>query len=375
MKWTVQSGGQFVKRLAQPLEYRRDVTLYGTSNLYPQMVAEIMYRSPVTLAAVLALADFTNGNGFKYNGDMVINDDEQSINDILKIASQSYSTYNGFGLHFNVNELGMITSIEPVDFDYIRYSLPKEDGTHDTVKVNPNWEKDPNKTIIKGDDISEFILWQRRDKVVMIEDIEEFNGYILYWTPVPDQYPKATFDSVLDSAQTNGEIQVFELGNIQNGFQSASFYLHRGKIEGEAERQRILNELRSMKGAENANSVGLLEVPVDFDSNILETVAANNNDRLFELTNDNSMERIIANYGMPAPVLGIQPDGGLFNQEQLEDAFVYYNLRTRNRRTTLADVFNKFMESWHTGPVELGDITEQTFVKAKEEEATSPPTE
>ena len=361
MKWSVAKGGEFVKRLSQPLEYRRDISLYGTSNLYPQMVGEVMFRSPITLSAVNALSDFTSGDGFTLNGGLVINEDDQSINDLLKIVGATYSKNNGWALHFNVNELGLITDITPVDFDYVRFGLPDNDGIHRDVKVNSNWEGDPNKTIRRSaEEVDAFELWQRRDELPP-DDVEDFNGYILYWTPLPDQYPKATFDAVLDSAQTNGEIQIFELANIQNGFQSAAFYLHRGKVESEAERRRILGMLGSMKGAENANSVGLLEVPIDFDSNILESVAANNNDRLFELTNDNSMERIIANYGMPTAILGIQPDGGIFNQEQLNDAYIYYNLRTRNRRTSLSDAFNKFMQFWHMGPIDLGEIKEQTF--------------
>ena len=44
------------------------------------MVAEIMFRSPITLAAVEALADFTSGDGWELNGDMIVNRFEQSLN-------------------------------------------------------------------------------------------------------------------------------------------------------------------------------------------------------------------------------------------------------------------------------------------------------
>ncbi len=362
MKWSVGQGHQFIKRLSQPVDFRRDIARYGKSNLYPQMISEVMFRSPITLSSVQALTDFTTGGGFQSNGDLIINENEQSLNDLLKTVSLSYSTFNGFALHFNVNELNMITEINQVKFEDVRYGLPDDNGEHKDVKINDNWENDSDKTIRRSTEvIDKFPLWQKRDKFV-IEDIEEFQGFILYWTPIMDQYPKAMFDSVLDSAQTNGEIQVFELGNIQNGFQSASFFLHRGKIESETERQRILNDLRSMKGPENANSVQLFEVPIDFDSNILEPVAANNNDRLFELTNNNTRDRIIAAFGMPFPIIGIQPDGGIFNQQQIEDAYVFYNLRTRDRRSTISDTFNKFLRFWHEGEVNVGDIKESKFL-------------
>ena len=357
-------GGTFIKRLSQPIEYRRDITRFGNSNLYPQLTSEVMFRSPVTMAAVEALSSFTSGDGFTDNGELIVNRHEQTLNDLLKNAvAPAYSNHNGFALHFNVNELGGITEITNVDFTFARFGIPNDDGIHTDVKINTNWEGDANKTILRsGENIDTFPLWSRRD-LVQIESIEDFNGFILYWTPTPDQYPKSTFDSVLDSAQVNSEIQVFELSNMQNGFQGGAFFLQRGKPESDKEKREILSALQGMKGAGNANSIQYAEVGVDFNGPLLETLPANNQDRLFELTNENSTDRIISAFGMPKAILGIQPKTGMFNQEDIENAFIYYNLRTRDRRATVSSVFNKFMQFWHTGGVSVGNIIESKFVK------------
>lgn len=362
-------GSTFIKRLAEPIDYRRDITRYGNSNLYPQLVSEVMFRSPVTLAAVEALSSFTTGDGFTLNGDMIVNRHEQTLNDVLKNAvAPAYSTYNGFALHFNVNEIGGITEITNTNFNFVRFGLPDKDGIHFDVKVNQNWENDPNKTITRtAEVIDTFPLWQRRDDVPL-DDIEEFSGFILYWTPVPDQYSKSTFDSVLDSAQVNSEIQIFELSNMQNGFQGGAIFLNRDSGMTDPDKRKLDASLADMKGAGKANSVYRFDVPADFDGSLLETLPANNQDRLFELTNENSSDRIITAFGMPKAILGIQPDTGMFNQEDIENAFVYYNLRTRDRRTTIADVFNRFMQFWHTGAVSVGEIKESQFVKVEKKD-------
>lgn len=370
MNFSIGQGGTYQKRLSSPIEFRRDITLYGSSNLYPQISQEIMWESPITSAAVRALTDFIVGDGFTENGDMVVNRFDQTLNDILKFVSHEDATFNGFALHFNVNDLGLITEINVVDFTYARFGLPDENGIHHDIKINPNWENDPNKTLEKGEDITTFPIWGEEMTDEIAEQIEDFQGYILYYTPIRDQYPRVTFDAVLDSSQTNGEIQVFELGNIQNGFLGSSIYKHFGKIESEHERRTILNRLSQFKGASNANSIMLAEVPIDFDGTLLENLPANAQDALFATTNNNVVARIMANFSQPAPILGVQPpNGGIFNQEQIEDSYVYYNLRTKPRRNAITDVFNSFLQSWYLGPVSIGRIKEQKFIKTTREDA------
>jgi hypothetical protein len=41
---------------------------------------------------------------------------------------------------------------------------------------------------------------------------------VLYWTPHMFSYPLATFDAIRDAVQTENEVQVWALKNIQNGF-------------------------------------------------------------------------------------------------------------------------------------------------------------
>ena len=64
---------------------------------------------------------------------------------------------------------------------------------------------------------------------------------------------------------------------------------------------------------------------------------------------------------MPPAIVGIQPESGMFNQQQLEDSYVYYNLMTKDRRNILAEQFNYILSFWHTGAIDVGEIIENTF--------------
>jgi hypothetical protein len=361
----VTASNTLIKRLPQKISFRDDITTYGEDNLYPQRAEEIALRSPITKSSIKSLAKFLGGGGFSENGDFVVNRLDQTLNDILRFIRSDKAMFDGWALHFNVNELGGITEIIPVKFKNVRYGVPDEFGRHKDVKLNINWERDFDKSLKKTDNIEEFPLWQKRDEIDF-EDIEDKNGFVYYWTPNLDEYPLSTFDSVMDSAQSNGEIQVFELSRIQNGFLGTSIFKHPGKFAGKKEKEQATMDLYNLTGAENGGSVMMMEVPTDFDGQLIEQIPANNDDRLFELTNETSQSRIVSNYQIPFPLLGIQPTGGMFNQEQMGDAYVYMNTMTREERSSISDAFNKFLQFWHTGAISVGEVIEQEFMVKKE---------
>ena len=345
-----------IKRIPTSIDRTKNITTYDIDNLYPQRMEQLANRSPITLSSTDAMYRFIRGAGFSDNGDLVVNRFGQTLNDILKAVVKDSSVYDGWALHINVNILGGITEIIPVKFKTVRFGLPDKYGRHTDVKTSLYWDKLSNGYSNKLKLMREFPIWERRDETP-VESVEDFEGYIHYDTPEMDEYPKASFDAVADSAQTNAEIQTFELGSIQNSFLGTSIFKHPGKIESEKDREQIIADLHDLTGAENAGSAYLLEVPEDFDGTIIENLPANNNDRLFELTNTNSVERIIARFGIPAPILGIQPSGGgIFNEDQIKDAYTYMNARTVDKRNDMKDSFNKILKDWHTGAIDIGDI-------------------
>lgn len=350
-------------RLPTSIERRFKLVNYGLDNLYPQTVEQIAFRSPMTESALEALDAFTYGEGFELNGDMIINRYEQTLNDILSEISKDYSPFNGWGLHFNVNQLGLITEILPFKFKDLRFGLPDDAGRHYDMKHCIKWDAAYYNQMILEKDIQTYPLWNKRElRPPEFDNIEDFQGFAHYWTPELDSYPKASFDSVLDSAQTNGEIQVFELGSIQNSFLGTSIFKYPGKFASKTEKTKFVAELGELTGSENAGSVLVTEVPQNFEGELIENLPANNNDTLFAQTTENVDNRIVSRFGIPFPLLGIQPSGGIFNQEQLKDSYIYYNSRTIKRRNKLVSEFNKFMKFWVGGAVEVGSILERQFI-------------
>jgi hypothetical protein len=94
-----------------------------------------------------------------------------------------------------------------------------------------------------------------------------------------------------------------------------------------------------MQGSYNANSTFIAKTPEDFTAPLIETIPAANNDALFNLTTQQVQNRILQNFGVPGPLLAVNPQGAVFTQEQIRDSYILMNLRTRNQRKVLERAF------------------------------------
>jgi hypothetical protein len=53
-------------------------------------------------------------------------------------------------------------------------------------------------------------------------------------------------------------------------------------------------------------------------------------------------------FAMPKGILGVLPESGMFNQQQLADEYTYYNTITRDYRADISEAFKKIFANWHT---------------------------
>ena len=350
----------FIKRLPVSVSYRDDILLWGTDNLYPQRVEEVILASPITKSAIQVQADFINGDGFESDTQL----GEYTANELLNLISPDFSTYTCFAAILDVNLDGEIVDIYPVDVKYVRLGTPNKKGEIKTVKVNVDWEEQLPLNLRPK--MLTYILWPGKDAAKqIIEDWDfesqgEFPGFCSFITPRKNQYPLCTVDAVLDSSQSNAEIQVFELAGIQNGFQSASVLKHQGKIATEEERYRLMNLIDGVKGAENANSILLWEVPDGYEGEVLEQIPANDQDKLFEQTNKATVNRIVQALAIPPALLGIMPENSFFTMQEITDSYNYFNVRTNRKRGVLSRILNDIAKDFVT-PAVLGNIKPQQF--------------
>ena len=319
-------------RISTERDTTYNITNYGNNNLYPQMIEQIMLLSSTTKSAVNLMANFIRGDGFE-RGDFEINDLGQTANDLLYSISNDQALYNGYALHLNSNGLGSVKTVEHIPFEFVRLGLADQKGRIRDVRVSNNWENNNDAMLPRPEtNATRYLLFN--DKRNGEEAMTTGRGMVFYSTPKMNEYPLSTIDAIIETCQSDNEMQKFELGNITNGFLSMSIFKYPSSGDSEEQEEAIRAKLNGLKGAANSNSIIVVGVDDDSEntSNLIEQVPANNNDSLFTNTLSSVRKRIVTNFAVPSGLMGLLPEGSIFSAQQLADEYTYMNLRTKDTR-------------------------------------------
>jgi hypothetical protein len=128
------------------------------------------------------------------------------------------------------------------------------------------------------------------------------------------------------------------------------------------ERNNLIEELRKKKGSTGANGILGIEVDGEFDiDKMVKTLSPTNVDTQWQYTESSSMAAIMENYAMPKELLGVRPETGMFNQQNMEQAYIYFNSITRNKRAAVSRVLKYLFSFWDVPIASDFKIKEQTY--------------
>lgn len=344
-----------LKRIPEERDTTKRVTTYGADNLYPQRIKQVLLLSPVAKSSVQLLASFIRGDGFE-RGDKVLNEKGETANDILKLISEDEALYNGYGLHINSTGLGIANSVEYLDFDTIRLGLKNSKGNINDCRVSINWQQDDS-SLPRPNESSEkrFVLYDKGKAGG--EAITTAQGMVLYSTPRKNTYPLASIDSIIETCQSEYQLQLYELSQLTSGFLNLSIFKYPSGGDSEVEEEELRKKLNGLKGARNANSIIVAGIDEDAEntSSLVETIPALNGDTMFTNTTLNIKNRILNTFALPNSLLGMLPLGTLFSAQQIADDYTYMNLRTKDIRNQIERVFNEQLD------LNLGSIVPNQF--------------
>lgn len=361
-----------VKRLRTFVDRTEGIQWYTRNNLYPQIVEAVRDRSYTIKSACDRLSKFLRGEGFedKLLADLVVNSKGLTLNNILKQVAIDGASFSGsFVVHLGVNMNGQYNNISVWPLQYWRFGLPDENGDIHDYKYNSNWERDPYKELSNAKNIIEYDKFNP-DPEAIKEEINEhglsYKGQVFYFTPLEDQYPLATFDSVLDQGQTQEEIGLFRLSSIQNGLNATNIFSYPGKFEDKQKEQDFIESISQFKGGAGAGSTIVIEDESGTRKaqDLVTPLSLQNNDKIHEFISKDDKNAIMEAFAMPKGILGVLPEAGMFNQENLQQEYIYYNSITRDYRTDISDAFRKIFANWHKPVTSEFKIKELTYGQA-----------
>jgi hypothetical protein len=328
-----------VERLYVNIAYPADrIIPYDRDNLYPNKVKAIAQRSGTTMSSIGTLSAFLSGEGFAQMT-TIVNSENQTLWDILRHISDSRAMFKGFALHFNYNMLGQITEINPINFEFVRWSK-----NLNSFIVNPDWfRRNRRKEEIE---YSPFNPANVLEEIKECRGIDNYNGQLLYWIPnLADYYTVCNWDSVLDDAQFEAEAKLYGLSSIQNDYSLSGLITYPKNISDSKEIQDIKEDLQNDQGSANAGGVRVIgAMPNEGMTNWkwFTPMSRNNIDALHKNQKEDAKFNIYAAFRQP-PILNGVATSGMFNQESFADAFHYYNSATQTERIEIERELNKII--------------------------------
>lgn len=340
----------------------QDIVPYGNyDNLYPQKVISVAQKSWALSTALATYKDFIIGDGFGDADQMVINEKGQTLFDLLTFIAGDKSKF-GFAVHVNYNALGQIVEIQTLDFEDLRYNNKGK------LVYNPDWSKRyDTKNYEKEKEYNLFNPDTALDEIKEV-GIENYNGQVFYWTGQNKIYPLATFDAALEAGQYQADQSLSSLRNIQNGFSLGGAFVYPKNIDNQTEKSDLLQHLNdNTTGGNNTGRIWAMGIPAGVEGidKLTQFIPFERSDidNLFTNQNKEAREAIFSNFRQPA-ILNAISETGMFNQQSLQDAFVFYNSIVEKDRKEVEKTLNKIMSFSIWGNPNL-TIKPKTLIKSE----------
>lgn len=323
---------------------------YGRENTYPQEIDLAVARSSVASACRKIFAEFLYGNGFadSRTANAIVNNKGQTNNDILLGVCYDMAGYFGMGIRLNANLLQEYTSMEREPFSYIRLSTPegkeREAGHFTKVKVSDNWADESiyiNKTYMDAEEVCLFDPGRILEQMEEAGGIGEYNGQILYFTTNGGFYPASPFDPAMAQILAQGDLSEFNSNTVKNGFSVSAVFINESESADDETFRNNVEQVTNFAGIRGAGGVGYMEGKIS----MLKPELTNLTDQ-YNALRIGIKEDVVEAMGIPPILLGKSYNGGFPNQEELLNAFAFYNGNTEQYRRMISRQFEKIAENF-----------------------------
>lgn len=369
MVYTIQQQ-PFSKRLPITIDRVNGIQTWGIDNLYPQRAWETRDGSYTAKKGTEVIAEFMAGLGWELPllANTIVNEYGETWNDLLEKLCQDKSVISSYAFHVKYNLNLRVSSVELVESSHCRFGVQDINGNVSEIRTNNNWERDPGKSPNGDWIINEYPVFNPNPDVVKRQfrkyGYRDFPGQLLFVTPKRGVYSKSTIDPVLDHAQAQQELGLFDLSSIQNGFTATTIIKYPGTFKDEDERRKIEGKFQDFKGAKGAKSTMIVENPTGEDINLVENIQMQDTSKMFESVKKDAKNAVRECLGLPPGVMGLLPEGGMFNQAQLVEEYNYMNAVMERPQLQIGSTVKKVMDHWKI-PMRIGTyaIKQKSYIK------------
>ena len=353
------------KRVDVNYEQRFKMQRYGSDNLYPQNIMDIINASGTAKLCLARYEKFVEGYGFNNEAlsGLKINRDDVTMDDLLKGVAGDLTRFGGFALHVNYNVLGQPTEVNYLPFEQCRLEEVDDAGMVSHILTHIDWRgektKNGQRQIVTEKNITRFPIFNPEPSVVMRQiercgGIESYRGQVL-WLSMDGkcQYPTPIYDAAITEISTDEGLGNIKYRNVRNNFLVACMLVTKKGLPridengNEAEQKMISDEdLKQFQGDTRGSKIMVVELENNEDKPEVIPFPVKNFDKEFALTDESVVERIYAQfhqelfYSIRVGKLG-------FSGNVMRDAYEYYAGEVTNEQRFIERAFAMLFANWH----------------------------
>lgn len=356
------------KRISSNYLMNLNIQSYGSDNLYPQRMYDLIQNSPTGAGCVDRYHTFIEGNGLRNTdfAEYVCNRKGETIDDVFRLIAQDVALYRGFALHVNYNAAAEIVELQHVPFQDCRLEEEDENGQVLYVNVHPDWTGESTrkgkKLIVDKKSVKKIYMFNPIQKVVMSQiehegGIDMYSGQIL-WFSLDGfcQYPKPIYDKVVTCLSTDEGLDNVKYRNVRNGFMLAGMFVHKkgarydfdenGNTIEKDDEYDFSKSLDVFQGDANCCSIMDITLNADDDKPEFINVEGTNYDAKFTCTEQSIVERIYSAFGQE-PWYCIRVGKLGFSGTVLAEAYEYYNSLVNKERRAISRALKRIFDKWY----------------------------
>jgi len=283
-------------------------------NLYPNLLRQLYHTSPIHNAIVNYKVNAVVGGGYE-----ILNGQENAQNKIKQYAFETKNKLSRLVKHITKDAIVFESIILLIENDNNGIAksikrLPQDEIRWDENMTKFHWNKDYSRTNTATKIYDKYQIGKPNHEGVIVFRFDD--GDLIY--PLPN-YATANHWIALD-----GEIGLLHKNNILNSIYPSAVFKFPRKPESDEELNFYKNLIDGAKGAAAAGKIITFFENGSENLPTIETISANNNDKLFEQTDQQIDLKVSEAHGVDELLLGIRVAGKLGSGEEIKFAYTIF---------------------------------------------------
>ena len=307
---------------------------FGQDNLFPELLNQIFYSSPLHGSIVGYKVNAAVGGGFNIVADRLTPQDKLELYTLER--------------KLNIKKAVPAVTQQLILHNRVYFKLCFDDKMKLTKIVNLSPEKlrinlDRKRYFICDDWSSRIGVQEIRRYTPTSRDYEQLFVYEVECIG-QDFYPLPQYTSALNFAFLSGELSYFAKSNIQNSVFPSFAMMFPKRPQSEEEKNMIRNTIDRLKGAANAGKAVAFFANSQDQLPKIESLPTNGNDSLFQEASQLNTEQICFSHTIDPILMGIRTTGSLGNGSDIKQAYIIFEKNVvMPLREMVSDIFNELL--------------------------------